>query len=472
MEPFVLQHPSYHFVKLLGKGGVGAVYEAVKQGPEGFTKPVAIKVLHKGLVDRKAFRQSLIEQAKIVSLINHPNIVHVLELTQINTDLCVVMELVQGITLRQLLEQSPQGLDLPLALCLMMDVASALNHIHHLDLGSKQACILHNDISLQNVIIQASTFTVKLNDFGVAKVLKTNETYHPLPGSLVCNPIYAAPELLNGRPTDCRADLYSFGVLLYQMIFGLAASPPACRLSQLISLGQHGKTVDRSFLKKLPDPIEHLMSKLLAPEPQQRISSAAQVLTILDDYLTLFFQKQGASLRFYKESILKDILSQQASALSIKKQGQQTFGVLPTVHSTILPQKHRKSTALKPLRKIFFAGFLFTSGLIGVGFVRYGQNPWGLSVEYKFLDILNLLPFSKGDISQKAHLHIHITPWGQLSLEDDHGHALVPNVAIREHNLDLKPGSYTLRAEHPRLGQKQQRIQLERGQNAFVDFQF
>ena len=256
---------AYRLCNLLGRGGMGEVYAA--QHPEH--GDVALKLLPVFYVQDPSARQRFENEARVLKQLEHPSLCNLYEYFVTDSYACIAMERVQGIVLTDILEQGPVAhAD---AARIISQLASALSAAHTVG-------VTHRDVKPGNVIVSQDRSTpAKLLDFGIAKFadLKLTAT-----GQAIGSPRYMSPEQWRGEPVDQRTDLWSLGVLWYQMLSGtrpfdgkemmdvveaiLTATPP-----ELPS-----RSVDGVFLAG----VSEVISRLLAKNPEKRMSSCTELL--------------------------------------------------------------------------------------------------------------------------------------------------------------------------------------------------
>jgi len=247
----------YRIEKELGRGGVGTVYKGYDLVLE---RDVAIKMVTGSDLGTDG-RIRLTQEAKAVAQLSHPNIVTVHDVGEYQQSPFIVMELVQG---QNLYQQPPEGL--AETLTIMQQVCAALAHAH-------SQGIIHRDIKPENVLLDENG-TAKLMDFGIARSAASRLTEE---GTLVGTVFYISPEQALGKQIDHRADLYSLGVMLYELVCGrlpFEAEDPLAVITQHL----HAPVVPPVHLNpKIPETLSALIMQLLAKNPEARVDSAEAV---------------------------------------------------------------------------------------------------------------------------------------------------------------------------------------------------
>ena len=264
----------YRIVSQLGEGGMGAVFEAVDETG----RHIAIKVLHKEHASNQQIALRFINEARAISVVNHPGIVEVYETGQ-HTDgsAFIAMELLKGETLSVRMKKSPNG-KMPVLECVRLgrQIASALAAAH-------AKTIVHRDLKPDNIMIvpDANVPGVersKLLDFGIAKVkqeYQANDQLQTRAGVMMGTPLYMSPEQCkNAGDVDDKADVYSLGVMLYRM---LAGKPPfqAAGTGELMAMHIYMQPQPLQEIDPvIPEPLRDLVHKMLAKQRQDRPSMA------------------------------------------------------------------------------------------------------------------------------------------------------------------------------------------------------
>ena len=262
---------SYHGLNLIGRGGMAEVYSATN--PK--RKAVAIKVLRATLASDEQFRKRFMREAQIVSGLEHPNIVRVMDFGDENGAYYIVMELLSGPDLNNLLKQEKQ-ITLPKTINLLRGVADALDYAH-------QQGLVHRDIKPSNVMLDSSTIPSRsvLTDFGIAKIsdAHTRITNTGMLGTFD----YIAPEQIQASAeVDGRADVYALGVMTYQLVTGsLPFERPNTGALLLAHLNAPAPDA-REHIHGLPRHAAFAIQRAMAKDPGDRFATAGEFIKTLE----------------------------------------------------------------------------------------------------------------------------------------------------------------------------------------------
>ena len=274
----------------LAAGGMAEVWRARVKGAAGFERRIVIKTMLTALQHRAELVQMFVGEAAIAGRLSHPNIVHVFDFGQLEGRYFIAMEYVPGVTLRFAHKRAiARGARLPTATALhvMIDVCAALHHLHELADDDGPLGLVHRDLSPDNVIVSTSG-AAKLIDFGAARM--TART--PLSSSFVGKYRYAAPERIRNDGENRRADLYSVGVILYELLVG--TRPFEGSDADVIRAATAASACDpRTQLPTLPARVAEAVARATAQDPSARFSSARE----LGDELAGCLAELGASGR-------------------------------------------------------------------------------------------------------------------------------------------------------------------------------
>ena len=262
----------YHILEQLGEGGMATVYKAYDTRLE---RDVAVKVIR---IDQ--FAPAVLErilkrferEAKALARLTHSNIVHVNDYGEQEGVPYLVMDYLPGGTLKQRL-----GKPMPwqAAVKLLLPVAEALDYAHSQN-------IIHRDIKPSNILLTQNDQPM-LTDFGIAKILESGETAELTgTGMGVGTPEYMAPEQINARSVDQRADIYALGVVLYEMVTGRKPFQADTPMAVMIMQARDPLPPPRQFVPDLPESMERMLFKALAKNPEDRYQNMSEFAKALD----------------------------------------------------------------------------------------------------------------------------------------------------------------------------------------------
>jgi len=251
----------YELLEIIGEGGMAAVYRA-KQST-AFGREVALKVIRAEFTGDEPFQRRFLREAQAISRLSHPNILPLIEFGEEQGRLYLVMPLVREGTLRDLLSQHNGPLSLEEALPLFVPLCDAVHYAHQED-------IIHRDIKPQNVLLQRHTH-VLLADFGIAH--NRFDTKLTMTGMGIGSVEYMAPEQADGR-ADVRSDIYSLGILLYQLLTGVVPYSGTGPLQVLLKKANEPLPDPRGRNPNLPAEVVDILQVALARDPNERFSNA------------------------------------------------------------------------------------------------------------------------------------------------------------------------------------------------------
>jgi serine/threonine protein kinase len=335
----------YQVVSLLGVGGMGQVYLAEDAK---LRRKVALKLLPASYTRDESRLQRFQQEARAASALNHPNILTIHELGEVNGEQFIATEFVEGETLRERLKRAP--LNLAETLDIAVQIAGALAAAH-------KAGIVHRDIKPENIMLRHDGY-VKVLDFGLAKLTEqaepptqnaATENVDISSGLVMGTVKYMSPEQAGGRQVDPRSDIFSFGVVLYEMIAG---RPPFA--------GKNSDELISTILKKEPSPLTDV------PEEAQRLISRALRKKKEDRYQTI--EDLLADLKNLKDKTVTNAGAQHqrgrwtGSALSTGEVG--TISTATTIEYVISEiKRHKSATALGVVTLVILLG--------GIGYLGY-----------------------------------------------------------------------------------------------------
>jgi TolB-like protein/Flp pilus assembly protein TadD/tRNA A-37 threonylcarbamoyl transferase component Bud32 len=345
----------YRIIKKLGAGGMGEVYLALDTKLD---RKVAIKVLQPDSLGEENLKKRLIREAQAAAKLDHPNICAVYDVNEANSLTFIVMQYIEGETLAEKMERQP--LHVNAALAIAEHAAEALVEAH-------RRGIVHRDLKPQNMMITPRG-QLKILDFGLAKQIRTSDsvdfegqtsTLLSSPGNIVGTMPYMSPEQLQGEPLDGRSDIFSFGVILYEMLAGkhpFQDKSAAVTLSRIM-LGDPIPT--EQFQARVSPELQALLNKMLSKDRTARYQNA--------------------------EELLADLKQLPAKSLANEAQADATA----TKHfPAITPAETVASRVLRKARQHKWAVLASALALV---LLAFGISRWLLT---EHLDSLAILPFS------------------------------------------------------------------------------
>ncbi len=267
---------SYTLISKLGEGGMAEVFKAIKKGPSGFEKPIALKRILPYLADQKPFINMLSDEARLHAHLNHPNIVQILDFFKYGESYMIALEYIAGKNLRQIMRDSQQrALPIPWqgAIHIMTEVLKGLEFSHKKTGPQGHLGIVHRDVSPQNILVSYEG-AVKLSDFGIAWAnIERDQTQS---GMFKGKQRYLAPEQLKSKKVDFRTDLFSAGVVLYEMVCHKHPFETGSEFETMKRI-EEGKFAPSSQIRPdLPTYFHETLSKALNPNPFSRPKDAEE----------------------------------------------------------------------------------------------------------------------------------------------------------------------------------------------------
>lgn len=262
----------YLLEKVIGVGGMAVVYKALDKVDN---KHVAIKILKEEFSSDDSFRRRFKNESKAVALLSHPNIVKVYDVSFGSQIQYIVMEYIEGITLKQYI-QSKGALSWREVLYFGTQILRALQHAH-------EKGVIHRDIKPQNIMLLNDHKTIKVADFGIASFSGKGETRTMTDGA-IGSVHYISPEQAKGEIVDNKTDIYSVGVVLYEMLTGRVPFQSDSAVSVAIMQLQNEAERPRVINPAIPVGIEQITMRAMKKSPRQRYQSAGEMLLDLDEF--------------------------------------------------------------------------------------------------------------------------------------------------------------------------------------------
>ena len=259
----------YEILELIGSGGMANVYKAKCHR---LNRMVAVKILKSDLADSADFRRRFRDESQAVAQLSHANIMSVYDVSRKGELEYIVMELLEGITLKQYMERRGQ-MDWREALHFITQIIRGLNHAH-------SRGIIHRDIKPQNIMILRDG-SVKVADFGIACLANTGDT---LTQEALGSVHYISPEQARGDRMDARSDIYSAGVVLYEMLTGRLPFEGDSAVAVAIQHLSAVPLAPRDINENIPEALELICMKAMSPNISKRYASTDEMLEDLEKF--------------------------------------------------------------------------------------------------------------------------------------------------------------------------------------------
>lgn len=329
----------YRITEQIGEGGMATVYKAYQPSLDRY---VAIKVLAPLHARTPGFKERFFREARAVAQLSHPNILPVYDVATENDVCYLVMKCISGSSMRDIMGEK---MELP-RICRYVDqVAAALDHAH--DRG-----IVHRDIKSHNLLLEGDW--VFLTDFGIAKIMEAS-TAITSTGELIGTPCYMSPEQAKGKPVDHRTDIYSLGIVIYEMITGTVPFKGETPYGVIYKQIHEPLPLPRVYRPELPEEVERVVLKALAKSPEHRFDRAGYLAEALRSAVTRAMQNATTEVL-----PLSGVPGDDASTRPIDKQA------VPeeTEPATEPEQPKARETAEREVRRSSRMGYAVAAGVL------------------------------------------------------------------------------------------------------------
>ena len=288
----------YEILEVIGTGGMAVVYKA---RCHRLNRLVAIKILKDDYLEDEEFRRRFHSESQAVAMLSHPNIVSVYDVSSSITADYIVMELIDGITLKQYMEKKGV-LNWKETLHFAIQIGKALEHAH-------SRGIVHRDIKPHNVMVLKNG-SVKVTDFGIARLMSQSNT---LTKEALGSVHYISPEQAKGGRVDNRSDIYSLGVVMYEMMSGRPPYDGESPVAVAIKHINGGAPMPSTLNPNIPGGLEQIIMHAMAVEPAERYASTTKMLADMDE-----FRKDPGMLFDYNTPPLDDVIRIQKPPLILE----------------------------------------------------------------------------------------------------------------------------------------------------------
>jgi len=305
-EPGILPEPipfgKYYLLERISVGGMAEIYKAKAFGVEGFERLLAVKKILSSIAEDESFIEMFIDEAKIAGKLNHPNIAQIYDLGKVDGSYYIALEYISGKDMKTIFERARrvgEEVDIPQVCHVAMKVCEGLEHAHNkTDSQGRDLDIVHRDISPQNILLSYEG-EVKIIDFGIAKAQgKTSQTQV---GVLKGKFSYMSPEQVRGLHVDHRSDIFSLGIVLYEMLTLERLFLGESDFDTLEKIRKVEMSPPSLYNPNIPKELEDIVLKALAQNPDDRFQSTRE----LGEALERFMRNQD---HYYKNTDLAEFM--------------------------------------------------------------------------------------------------------------------------------------------------------------------
>jgi len=303
----------YTLIEQLAVGGMAEIWLAHLAGPEGFAKIVVIKKIKPHLAKERSFVKMFLNEARLAAQLNHPHIVQIYDMGKIDGSYFIAMEYINGRDLSEIaLKAQTEKIPFPVeyAIKIISQVCEGLYYAHcKTDHLGNPLHLVHRDISPQNIFVSFDG-GVKILDFGIAKA--ANSLEHTQEGTLKGKVSYMSPEQILDGEVDQRSDIFSLGIVFYELVTGYRLFSGENELAILKSIAE-GPIYPPSYFKEdFPWEIEPIILKALAKDPEARYQSAWEIQYELNNLLSRFpFNPTNLHLSNFIKQIFADEITRE-----------------------------------------------------------------------------------------------------------------------------------------------------------------
>ena len=291
-----MQVGKYQLIRKLAAGGMAEVWLAKVAGPMGFEKEVVVKRILPNLAEDAGFLQMFFSEARLAARLNHPHVVQIFDFGEANGTYYLAMEYIDGLNLRALLRRvSVLKMALSPVLCarLIATACEGLAFAHELRASEtgKPLGLIHRDVSLDNILVSKQG-SVKIVDFGIAKA--ADQSPRTMTGVIKGKVSYMAPEQLRNKPLDLRVDVYSLGIVFYELLTLHKPFDATSEASMVEAILFEPMVPARKYRPDLPQEVSAILERALAKDREQRYPDCRAFHSDLEDYILSTGKKVGA----------------------------------------------------------------------------------------------------------------------------------------------------------------------------------
>jgi eukaryotic-like serine/threonine-protein kinase len=368
----------------LGRGGMADVYLVVTASADGVRKLLVMKQLRPSLSEDPSFFKMFMDEARLSVRLSHPNVVQVYEVQKFEEAPVILMDYLEGVSLGDLCRKAVKtGVWRPeVGLAVLIEALAGLDYAHKLnDYDGTPLSVVHRDFTPQNIFVTFDGF-VKVLDFGIAKAQTTSSQTKT--GQVKGTIRYMPPESMEGKPVDLRADVYSAGIILLEMVSGRRIWENMSDVRIMRSVLDGAVPSLTELIEDAPPGLVHICRKATARDPNERYASAAELRTAIREYVSLkdaaATQEEIAALsialfgdrREQVRALVRDRMENEAKSVAVA--GLTNDLELPVLASRSSSSSHVRNIETRvdrSQRKVLRAAIGGTLGLAALGGIAY-----------------------------------------------------------------------------------------------------
>lgn len=337
MDGMPMKFGKYTLIRKLASGGMAELFLAIQRSVAGFEKLIVIKRILPQMNQDRGFIDMLLHEARVAATLSHPNIVQIFDVGEVDGVYYIAMEHVHGEDIRSVVRQmKKKGVrEFPMehALSILLGMCAGLAYAHERsELDGTPLNIVHRDISPQNVVVTFSG-DVKIVDFGIAKSDRASE--HTEAGKLKGKVPYMSPEQARGQDVDSRSDIFSAGVMLFELTTGKRLFKGPSEFETLKMICESEYPLPSKVRPGYPAELEKIVIKALAKERVERYQTAREMQAALEEFIrTERIAASHIALNHFMQNLFEEKLASQKEALL---QGKQLADIIEMQHISTRP---------------------------------------------------------------------------------------------------------------------------------------
>ena len=423
-------------IEEIGHGPLTVVYRAVQE-PLGRT--VAVKALRSTITPASPLAAQLEREAHLLAELSHEGILALYDFVRTDEAMWMVLEHVEGVSLATLLEKAHGGIGLSAALSIALEVAGALAHAH-------ARGVVHRDVKPANILLSQSG-RVKLCDFGIAHDDRLPSTPEPIEGTGgFGTPAYMSPEQVLGEPVDARTDLFSLGIVLFQMLAGVRPfdAPDARAVTQRIRHDAPTRLID--VAPSTPPALERVALQCLEKKPDDRMSSADELIAELSRVATELGVATSAAE-------ITRVLAAHGFATIEEERGSDAHA-----HANANAPRARAADRPRGIGRAAFGQlFVLFAMILGAGAIQANAQAGDSAADTRG-EALELLPEKGGALRVVAR------PWASVYVDGQ-----LVDVTPFARPIPLRAGEHDVSFRHPIAPDEKRTVRIQKGETAFVE---